>query len=161
MNKLLQAELDKEKAFMKSATDLLENTSDKDYFKKQKQGFMRAEPIADTDEKAELLLNQYAVARHQIFFLLYRKHLVNKEVTDMFFDLVTLEAANARYAKVTEDRIARQNELQERMKVLAEEEKSLDVFRAVMSGYSKSKEEAEQMQAESEKKQAEALKAGQ
>lgn len=157
MNKKISGDLAKEKAFMKAASELLESTSDKEYFKKQKQGFMRAEPLANTDEKAELLLNQYAVARHQIFFLLYRKHLVTDKIVDDFFTLPTLENANARYAEVSNTRTKKQDEMQDRMKELAEEEKDLDIFRAVLSGYSKNEEEAKQMQAESEKKQAEAM----
>lgn len=157
MNKKISEDLAKEKAFMKAASELLESASDKEYFKKQKQGFMRAEPLANTDEKAELLLNQYAVARHQIFFLLYRKHLVTDRLVDDFFALPALETANARYAEVSNIRTKKQDEMQDRMKELAEEEKDLDIFRAVLSGYSKNEEEAKQMQAESEKKQAEAM----
>lgn len=157
MSTKLSEDLAKEKAFMKAASELLESTSDKEYFKKQKQGFIRAEPLANTLEKKELLLNQYVVARHQIFFLLYRKHLVTDKVVDGFFALPTLEEANARYADISKIRAGRQDEMQERMKELAEEEKDLDIFRAVLSGYSKNEEEAKQMQAESEKKQAEAM----
>lgn len=135
--------LAEEKQFMKTASALLKDKADIDYFKKLKQNYATAEKIAETDEQKELLLNKFVQARHQIVFLLFRKGLLPDEIKDTFLEMETIEDANKRYAEKEKERLDRQDAESKRLHALKEEEDKMDIFKAVLNGMDEEKAKAE------------------
>ena len=132
-----------EKAFYKEAKALLKEKDDRSYFSKKTEAFNAAEKIAKTDEQRELLLNQYVQARHQLTFLLFRRKALIEDLANKFYDMITIEEANRRYADVEDERKARQDEESKRIAALREEENRLDIFKGVLSGMSEEKAKEE------------------
>ena len=143
-----------EKAFIKEASELLTNETDKEYFTRKKGIFRTAGTLAETPEQKELLLNNLVQTRHQLVFLLFRRELITDEITKKFLSMMTIEDANKRYADVEDERKKRQEEESVRINALREEENKLDIFKGVLSGMTKEKAEEEL-----KKYQAEAAKA--
>lgn len=153
-DKTIEELIKEEKAFLKDASSLLDNETDKEYFTRKKGIFRTAGILAETPEQKELLLNNLVQARHQLVFLLFRRELITDEITKKFLSMMTIEDANKRYADVEDERKARQDEEAKRVAELREEENKLDIFKGVLSGMTKEKAEEELA-----KYQAEAAKA--
>lgn len=153
-DKTIEELIKEEKAFIKEASELLTNETDKEYFTRKKGIFRTAGTLAETQEQKELLLNNLVQTRHQLVFLLFRRELITDEITKKFLSMMTIEDANKRYAAVEDERKARQEEEAKKINALREEENKLDIFKGVLSGMTKEKAEEEL-----KKYQAEAAKA--
>lgn len=152
--KTIEELIKEEKNFIKEASELLTNETDKEYFTRKKGIFRTAGTLAETPEQKELLLNNLVQTRHQLVFLLFRRELITDEITKKFLSMMTIEDANKRYADVEDERKKRQEEESVRINALREEENKLDIFKGVLSGMTKEKAEEEL-----KKYQAEAAKA--
>lgn len=152
--KTIEELIKKEKSFIKEASELLTNETDKEYFTRKKGIFRTAGTLAETPEQKELLLNNLVQTRHQLVFLLFRRELITDEITKKFLSMMTIEDANKRYADAEDERKKRQEEESVRINALREEENKLDIFKGVLSGMTKEKAEEEL-----KKYQAEAAKA--
>ena len=152
--KTIEELIKEEKNFIKEASELLTNETDKEYFTRKKGIFRTAGTLAETPEQKELLLNNLVQTRHQLVFLLFRRELITDEITKKFLSMMTIEDANKRYAGVEDERKKRQEEESVRINALREEENKLDIFKGVLSGMTKEKAEEEL-----KKYQAEAAKA--
>lgn len=152
--KTIEELIKEEKNFIKEASELLTNETDKEYFTRKKGIFRTAGTLAETPEQKELLLNNLVQTRHQLVFLLFRRELITDEITKKFLAMPTIEEANKRYAEVEDERKKRQDEEAKRINALREEENKLDIFKGVLSGMTKEKAEEEL-----KKYQAEAAKA--
>ena len=152
--KTIEELIKEEKNFIKEASELLTNETDKEYFTRKKGIFRTAATLAETPEQKELLLNNLVQARHQLVFLLFRREIITDEITKKFLSMMTIEDANKRYADVEDERKKRQEEESVRINALREEENKLDIFKGVLSGMTKEKAEEEL-----KKYQAEAAKA--
>lgn len=152
--KTIEELIKEEKNFIKEASELLTNETDKEYFTRKKGIFRTAGTLAETPEQKELLLNNLVQTRHQLVFLLFRREIITEEITKKFLSMITIEDANKRYADVEDERKKRQDEEAKRIAELREEENKLDIFKGVLSGMTKEKAEEELA-----KYQAEAAKA--
>lgn len=152
--KTIEELIKEEKNFIKEASELLTNETDKEYFTRKKGIFRTAGTLAETPEQKELLFNNLVQTRHQLVFLLFRRELITDEITKKFLSMMTIEEANKRYADVEDERKKRQEEESVRINALREEENKLDIFKGVLSGMTKEKAEEEL-----KKYQAEAAKA--
>ncbi len=152
--KTIEDLIKEEKTFIKEASELLTNETDKEYFTRKKGIFRTAGALAETPEQKELLLNNLVQTRHQLVFLLFRRELITDEITKKFLSMMTIEDANKRYAAAEDERKARQDEEAKKINALREEENKLDIFKGVLSGMTKEKAEEEL-----KKYQAEAAKA--
>lgn len=152
--KTIEELIKEEKNFIKEASELLTNETDKEYFTRKKGIFRTAGTLAETPEQKELLLNNLVQTRHQLVFLLFRRELITDEITKKFLSMMTIEDANKRYADAEDERKKRQEEESVRINALREEENKLDIFKGVLSGMTKEKAEEEL-----KKYQAEAAKA--
>lgn len=149
MDKQTTADLiETEKNFYKQAKALLENKDDKNYFNRKTRSLDSAEKLAKTDEQKELLLNNYVQTRHQIVFLLFRRRALTENLANSFYEMMSIEEANRRYADKEDERKERQKEMNDKIAVLREEENRLDIFKAVLTGMSeeKAKEELKKYQ---------------
>ena len=142
-DKTIEELIKEEKAFLKEASELLTNETDKEYFTRKKGIFRTAGTLAETPEQKELLFNNFVQARHQLVFLLFRRRLITDDITNRFLEMPTIEEANKRYAAVEDERKKRQDEEAVRINELREEENKLDVFKGVLSGMTKEKAEEE------------------
>lgn len=143
VDKTIEELIKEEKAFIKEASELLTNETDKEYFTRKKGIFRTAGTLAETPEQKELLYNNLVQTRHQLVFLLFRRELITDEITKKFLSMMTIEDANKRYAAVEDERKKRQDEEAVRINELREEENKLDVFKGVLSGMTKEKAEEE------------------
>lgn len=143
VDKTIEELIKEEKAFIKEASELLTNETDKEYFTRKKGIFRTAGTLAETPEQKELLYNNLVQTRHQLVFLLFRRELITDEITKKFLGMMTIEDANKRYAAVEDERKKRQDEEAVRINELREEENKLDVFKGVLSGMTKEKAEEE------------------
>ena len=141
--KTIEELIKEEKNFIKEASELLTNETDKEYFTRKKGIFRTAGTLAETPEQKELLYNNLVQTRHQLVFLLFRRELITDEITKKFLSMMTIEDANKRYAAVEDERKKRQDEEAVRINELREEENKLDVFKGVLSGMTKEKAEEE------------------
>ena len=131
---------------IKDGKELLTDEKQKMYFDGVLESLKNAEEMADTDEKIARLSDASVKFANQLCFILFREELIVEDLTKALRELPSPEqtAEDVRaYDKQRDDRI---EELNKKHEEIIDEQRDLDLFTAVIAGYSK--EEATKKMAE-------------
>lgn len=115
--------------------------------------------MVNKDPEKEALLTAWSVQEaNRVVTMLWREQLLTDELEKEYRDLPSMKEVATKYNEFTDARKARIDELEEQRKVIANEEKDLDIFKGVINGMKK--EEAEKQYAEYQKQMQEAMRQG-
>ena len=136
----------KAKAIITDGKELLTDEKQKTYFNGVVESLTAAEEMADNDEKTARLTDAAIKFVNQLCFILFREELIPDELTAELRKLPSPEETAEAVRKFDTERDARIEELNKKHEEIIDEQKALDLFTAVIAGYSK--EEAARKMAE-------------
>lgn len=135
-------------AFMEPAISLLIDEKQKDYFVKTVESLRAAAKLADTDERAVRLTDASIKYANQLAFILFRQNALDEELTAKFRALPTPESTGEAVRDYEDVRQAKIDSINKQQQEVMNEQKSLDIFTAVIAGMTE--EEAERRMREHE-----------
>lgn len=136
----------KAKAIIAEGKELLKDEKQKTYFDGVMASLDAAEELADDDEKNARLEDASIKFVNQLCFILFREELITDDLTARLRELPSPEETAEAVRKFDTERDARIEELNKKHEEIIDEQKALDLFTAVIAGYSK--EEAARKMAE-------------
>ena len=123
------------------------------------EAISNAMAMVNKDEEREALLGAYAVQEaNRVVTTLWREELLPADLEKEYRELPSMKEMADAYNKFTSDRKARMDEVMAQHKVIAEEEKGLDIFKGVINGMDK--KESEKKYAEFQQQQQQAIAGG-
>lgn len=135
-------------AFMEPAIERLTDEKQKDYFTKSVESLRTAAKLADTDERAVRLTDASIKYANQLAFILFRQGSLDETLTSQFRALPTPESTGDDVRKFEDVRQAKIDSINKQQQEVMDEQKSLDIFTAVIAGMTE--EEAERRMQEHE-----------
>ena len=135
-------------AFMEPAIERLTDEKQKDYFTKSVESLRTAAKLADTDERAVRLTDASIKYANQLAFILFRQGSLDETLTPQFRALPTPESTGDDVRKFEDVRQAKIDSINKQQQEVMDEQKSLDIFTAVIAGMTE--EEAERRMKEHE-----------
>lgn len=136
----------KAKAIIAEGKELLKDEKQKTYFDGVIESLNAAEEMVDNDEKNARLEDASIKFVNQLCFILFREELITDDLTARLRELPSPEETAEAVRKFDTERDARIEELNKKHEEIIDEQKGLDLFTAVIAGYSK--EEAARKMAE-------------
>ena len=123
------------------------------------EAISNAMAMVNKDEEREALLGAYAVQEaNRVATTLWREKLLTEELEKAYRELPTMKEMADTYNKFTSGRKARMDDVMAQHKVIAEEEKGLDIFKGVINGMDK--KESEKKYAEYQQQAQQAMAGG-
>ena len=122
---------------IEKGTPLLTDKAQEEYFIKTLQSLKDAEELVDNDEKTARMKDASVKFANQLCFILFREGTITQDLTDLLRSLPTPEMTSEEVKAYTDARDARIKALNDAHSLIVDEQKNLDVFLAVIAGYSK------------------------
>ena len=122
---------------IEKGTPLLTDKAQEEYFIKTLQSLKDAEELVDNDEKTARMKDASVKFANQLCFILFREGTITQDLTDLLRSLPTPEMTSEEVKSYTDARDARIKALNDAHSLIVDEQKNLDVFLAVIAGYSK------------------------
>lgn len=111
--------------------------------------------MVNGDAEKEALLGAWAVQEaNRVVGELWRLQLLSDKLEEEYRSLPTMKEMADAYNKFTDSRRERMDKIVEEHKIIAEEEKKLDIFKGVINGMSKEKAEKDYAAYEAQQRQA-------
>lgn len=137
---------EKAKSIIVEGKELLKDEKQKTYFDGVVESLNAAKDMADDEEKNARLEDAAIKFVNQLCFILFREQLITDDLTARLRELPSPETTAEAVRGYDQARDARIEELNKKHEEIIDEQKALDLFTAVIAGYSK--EEAARKMAE-------------